>query len=40
MAELDATYPIRTKYGYSNAAFVLAGEIAARANGKSFEKNC
>ena len=38
MAELDATYPIRTKYGYSNAAFVIAGEVASRANGKSVEK--
>lgn len=36
--ELDAKYPVRTTYGYSNAAFVLAGEIAARVNGKNLEE--
>jgi len=37
MARLETAYPFRTKWGYSNSAFLTAGEIVPRVSGKSWE---
>lgn len=37
MSHVKASYPFRTKWGYTNSAFLTAGEIIPRANGKSWE---
>jgi CubicO group peptidase (beta-lactamase class C family) len=37
MGQLKAPYPFRTKWGYSNSAFLTAGEIIPRVSGKSWE---
>ncbi|TWR29952.1 serine hydrolase [Mucilaginibacter pallidiroseus] len=37
MGEMKATYPFRTKWGYTNAAFLTAGEIIPRVTGKQWE---
>lgn len=37
MAQLKAPYPFRTKWGYSNSAFLTAGEIIPRVAGKAWE---
>ncbi len=37
MSHIRATYPFRTTWGYTNAAFLTAGEIIPRATGTSWE---
>jgi CubicO group peptidase (beta-lactamase class C family) len=37
LAQIKAAYPFRTKWGYTNAAFLTAGEIIPKADGKSWE---
>ncbi|PWT79210.1 MAG: serine hydrolase [Bacteroidetes bacterium] len=37
MSHIKAAYPFRTTWGYTNAAFLTAGEIIPRAIGKSWE---
>ncbi len=37
MALLKTSYPFRTKWGYTNSAFLMAGEIIPRVSGKSWE---
>lgn len=37
MGQLKAAYPFRTKWGYSNSAFLTAGEIIPRVSGKSWD---
>ena len=37
LGELKATYPFRTKWGYTNAAFLTAGEIIPRVTSKPWE---
>lgn len=37
MRHIKAPYPFRTKWGYTNAAFVVAGEIIPKATGLSWE---
>ena len=37
MSHIKAEYPFRTKWGYTNAAFLTAGEIIPRATGISWE---
>ena len=37
MAHIKAEYPFRTKWGYTNAAFVTAGEIIPKATGDTWE---
>jgi len=37
MSQLKAPYSFRTKWGYSNSAFLTAGEIIPRVSGKSWE---
>ena len=37
MSQLKAAYPFRTKWGYTNSAFLTAGEIIPRVSGKSWE---
>jgi CubicO group peptidase (beta-lactamase class C family) len=37
MGQLKAPYPFRTKWGYSNSAFLTAGEIIPRVSGKSWD---
>ena len=37
MGHIKAEYPFRTRYGYTNAAFVAAGEIIPKATGVSWE---
>ncbi|NOW98316.1 serine hydrolase [Mucilaginibacter sp. SG564] len=37
LGELKATYPFRTKWGYTNAAFLTAGEIIPRVTNKPWE---
>jgi CubicO group peptidase (beta-lactamase class C family) len=37
MSHVKALYPFRTKWGYTNAAFVAAGEIIPKVTGKSWE---
>jgi len=37
MGHIKAEYPFRTKWGYTNAAFVVAGEIIPKASGDNWE---
>ena len=37
MSHIKATYPFRTTWGYTNAAFVTAGEIIPKASGMQWE---
>ncbi|MCC8424471.1 serine hydrolase [Mucilaginibacter sp. UR6-11] len=37
LGHMKATYPFRTKWGYTNAAFLTAGEIIPRVSGKTWE---
>jgi CubicO group peptidase (beta-lactamase class C family) len=37
MSHIKATHPFRTKWGYTNAAFVVAGEIIPKATGMQWE---
>jgi CubicO group peptidase (beta-lactamase class C family) len=37
MSHIQATYPFRTTWGYTNAAFLTAGQIIPRATGTSWE---
>ncbi|MGY3214002.1 serine hydrolase domain-containing protein [Mucilaginibacter sp. HD30] len=37
MGQLKTTYPFRTKWGYSNSAFLTAGEIIPHVSGKSWD---
>jgi CubicO group peptidase (beta-lactamase class C family) len=37
LGEMKATYPFRTTWGYTNAAFLTAGEIIPRVTGKQWE---
>lgn len=37
MSHIKATYPFRTKWGYTNAAFLTAGEIIPKASGLQWE---
>jgi CubicO group peptidase (beta-lactamase class C family) len=37
MSHIKATYPFRTTWGYTNAAFVVAGEIIPKAGGMAWE---
>jgi len=37
LGHMKATYPFRTKWGYTNSAFLTAGEIIPRVTGKSWE---
>jgi len=37
MSQLKTAYPFRTKWGYTNSAFLTAGEIIPRVSGKSWE---
>jgi CubicO group peptidase (beta-lactamase class C family) len=37
MSHIKATYPFRTNYGYTNAAFVTAGQIIPKATGMQWE---
>nr|WP_294794463.1 serine hydrolase domain-containing protein [uncultured Mucilaginibacter sp.] len=37
MSQLKAAYPFRTKWGYTNSAFLTAGEIIPRVSGRSWE---
>jgi len=37
MSRIKATYPFRTKWGYTNAAFLTAGEIIPKVTGSSWE---
>ena len=37
MSHIKAVYPFRTKWGYTNAAFLTAGEIIPAVTGKSWE---
>ncbi|OJW17127.1 serine hydrolase [Mucilaginibacter sp. 44-25] len=37
LGKMKATYPFRTTWGYTNAAFLTAGEIVPRATGKQWE---
>ncbi|MDB4924495.1 serine hydrolase [Mucilaginibacter sp.] len=37
LGHMKATYPFRSKWGYTNAAFLTAGEIIPRVSGKSWE---
>ncbi len=38
MSHIKATYPFRTKWGYTNAAFLTAGEIIPKAIGMQWEE--
>ena len=38
MSHIKAPYPFRTKWGYTNAAFVAAGEVIPRASGLQWEE--
>src|SRR5947199_1351556 len=38
MSHIKAAYEFRTKWGYTNAAFLTAGEIIPRVTGKSWEQ--
>jgi CubicO group peptidase (beta-lactamase class C family) len=38
LGHMKATYPFRTKWGYTNSAFLTAGEIIPRVTGKSWEE--
>jgi CubicO group peptidase (beta-lactamase class C family) len=38
MSHIKAPYPFRTKWGYTNAAFLTAGEIIPKATGLSWEE--
>jgi CubicO group peptidase (beta-lactamase class C family) len=38
MSHIKAEYPFRTKWGYTNAAFVVAGEIIPKASGMKWEE--
>lgn len=38
MSHIKAQYPFRTKWGYTNAAFLTAGEIIPRVTGKTWEQ--
>lgn len=38
MSHIKAQYPFRTKWGYTNAAFVVAGEIIPKATGMQWEQ--
>ncbi|HQY12904.1 MAG TPA: serine hydrolase, partial [Ferruginibacter sp.] len=38
MSHIKAPYPFRTKWGYTNAAFVAAGEVIPRASGMQWEE--
>ena len=38
MSHIKAAYPFRTKWGYTNAAFLTAGEIIPKATGLSWEE--
>lgn len=37
LGRMKATYPFRTKWGYTNSAFLTAGEIIPKVSGKSWE---
>ncbi|HTH83053.1 MAG TPA: serine hydrolase [Mucilaginibacter sp.] len=37
LEHMKATYPFRTKWGYTNSAFLTAGEIIPKVTGKSWE---
>jgi CubicO group peptidase (beta-lactamase class C family) len=37
LGRMKATYPFRTKWGYTNAAFLTAGEIIPRVTGQTWE---
>lgn len=37
MGHIKAVYPFRTKWGYTNAAFLAAGEIVPKVTGKTWE---
>ncbi|MES2275374.1 MAG: serine hydrolase [Bacteroidota bacterium] len=37
MAHVKATYPFRTKWGYTNSAFLTAGEIIPKVTGRQWE---
>jgi len=37
MSHIKATYPFRTNYGYTNAAFLVAGQIIPKATGMQWE---
>lgn len=37
LGHMKATYPFRTKWGYTNSAFLTAGEIIPRVTGKSWD---
>jgi CubicO group peptidase (beta-lactamase class C family) len=37
LGQMKASYPFRTKWGYTNAAFLTAGEIIPRVTGKTWE---
>ncbi|GAA4100315.1 serine hydrolase [Mucilaginibacter panaciglaebae] len=37
LGQIKATYPFRTKWGYTNSAFLTAGEIIPKVSGKSWE---
>ncbi|WP_214073416.1 serine hydrolase [Mucilaginibacter sp. dw_454] len=37
LGQMKATYPFRTKWGYTNSAFLTAGEIIPKVSGKSWE---
>jgi CubicO group peptidase (beta-lactamase class C family) len=37
LGRMKATYPFRTKWGYTNAAFLTAGEIIQRVTGQTWE---
>lgn len=37
MSHVKATYPFRTKWGYTNSAFLTAGQIIPKVTGKSWE---
>jgi CubicO group peptidase (beta-lactamase class C family) len=38
MSHIKAMYPFRTRWGYTNAAFLTAGEIIPKATGKQWEE--
>jgi len=37
LAQMKAAYPFRTKWGYTNSAFLTAGEVIGKASGKNWE---
>ena len=37
MSHIKASYPFRTKWGYTNAAFLTAGQIIPKATGMQWE---